>query len=210
MNKPKLKKYSQIQEQKQKLEMLQALGHCNEIVGRMLYNAEIYFKEITKSNHIPIYNGYQTIINPIEKEDLLQIKMRLYSQMQNSLNIIKLFNMNSHKFGEKFQNLNTKESNLIFKDIDAWIDYLEKRQKYLIIDLQQLNNKNLEQEIKNECIEYKIFIEICFKIKQIIKGEYNGSFYNEIAKLREINKKTNKNFQERKAKDMMVYAPYAM
>ena len=32
----------------QKLEMLKALGHCNEVVGRMLYNAEQYFNIVQK------------------------------------------------------------------------------------------------------------------------------------------------------------------
>lgn len=207
------KKDYQLLKQKQKLEMLQALGHCNEVVGRMLYNAEIYFRAITKSNHTPIYNGYQTVINPIEKEDLLQIKMRLYSQMQNSLNIINLFNMNSHKFGEKYQNLNINESNLILKDIDDWIANLKNKIEDLSIKFEQLKNKNLEQkiqELNNEYNEYMYCIEVCSKIKQIIKGQFNGSFYDEIAKLREVNKKINKNYQERKSKDMMVYAPYVM
>ena len=202
--------------QKQKLEMLQALGHCNEVVGRMLYNAEIYFKAITNSNNEPIYNGYQTTINPSENESLLEIKMRLLSQMQNSLNIIKLFNMNSHKFGEKFENLNTNESNLILNDIDNWIAYLKKIIDDRNIQIQIQNqmpqssdNDNLVMEkITNEINECFYCIHIYNKIKEIIKGDYKGSFYEEIARLREINKKTNKNFRERKTKDMMAYAPY--
>lgn len=214
MNKDRYKKDYQAQKQKQKLEMLQALGHCNEVVGRMLYNAELYFLAITGSNHKPIYNGYQTVINlnPFEKEDLLQIKMRLYSQMQNSLNIIKLFNMNSHKFGEKYQNLNTNESNLILKDIDKWILELKTKISDLLKELNLIKIKNLEPipDLNIELLEYNNCIEVCSKIKQIITGEYNGSFYDEIGRLREKNKIINKNFQERKTKDMMTYAPYVM
>ena len=43
----------------QKLEMLKALGHCNEVVGRMLYNAEQYFNIVQKVESSQKYKGHK-------------------------------------------------------------------------------------------------------------------------------------------------------
>ncbi len=85
----------------QKLEMLKALGHCNEVVGRMLYNAEQYFNIVQKVESSQKYKGHKTEINQNIIENEIQIKLRLVDQMQNSINIIKLFNMNSKNFKKK-------------------------------------------------------------------------------------------------------------
>ena len=108
----------------QKLEMLKALGHCNEVVGRMLYNAEQYFNIVQKVESSQKYKGHKTEIDQNIIENEIQIKLRLVDQMQNSINIIKLFNMNSKNFKKKFNQMNEEDLDAIIQDIDYWIDNL--------------------------------------------------------------------------------------
>ena len=65
-------------------------------------------------------------------------------------------------------------------------------------------------QIDNQIKEFQYAVKIYNNIKKIINVNYQGSFYDEIKRLREINKKTNLNYQRRKVKDMMSYIPYAM
>ena len=166
----------------QKLEMLKALGHCNEVVGRMLYNAEQYFNIVQKVESSQKYKGHKTEIDQNIIENEIQIKLRLVDQMQNSINIIKLFNMNSKNFKKKFNQMNEEDLDVIIQDIDYWID-----------NLVLPDDKNL-------------FIII----KKIVLGEFTGSLQEIRNRLRDMNLSTNKNFRERRAEDIVTFAPYTM
>lgn len=166
----------------QKLEMLKALGHCNEVVGRMLYNAEQYFNIVQKVESSQKYKGHKTEIDQNIIENEIQIKLRLVDQMQNSINIIKLFNMNSKNFKKKFNQVNEEDLDIIIQDIDYWIN-----------NLTQTDDINL-------------FIIM----KKIVLGEFTGSLQEIRNKLRDINLSTNKNFRERRVEDILTLAPYTI
>jgi len=167
---------------KQKQEMLKALGHCNEVVGRMLYNAEYYFN--IKQNNLTLskYNGHKTEINSDPQENEIQIKLRLIDQMQNSMNIIKLFNMNSKKFKKMYSQINESDLASIIKDINLWIDNFT------------------DEEDKN----------IYIIIREILLGKFNGSLQEIRNKISNLNKISNKNFRERRPEDIANLAPYTM
>lgn len=181
--------FTQKQLKKQKLEMLQAFSHTNEIACRMMAAAEEYFKKKINGsgevkdntlNYSNLYDGHKNydLLNMNE----IQIKIQLLTQMEFSVNSINNFNLFHQKkiFDKSFCELD-QEFEVKKNDLSYWIKYLGDEK-----------DKKLFQEIYN-----------------ILSGKCTKSFRKEINELVELNKSKNPNYKERTAKDFMLNAPVA-
>lgn len=177
---------------KQKLEMLQAFYHTNEVACRMMAAAEEYFKTkigISKEENLKVNNtlNYSNLYDGHKNYDLLnmnetQIKIQLLTQMEFSKNTINNFNLfNQKKIFEKS-----------FRELDPEFKVKENDLIYWTQNLGNEEDKILFNEIYN-----------------ILKGNCIKSFRGEIRALVELNKSQNKNYKERSAKDFMLNAPVA-
>lgn len=177
---------------KQKLDMLQAFSHTNEVACRMMAAAEEYFKKkngISQEEKLKGDNTlyYSNLYDGHKNYDLLnmnetQIKIQLLTQMEFSKNSINNFNLfNQKKIFEKS-----------FSELDPEFELKKKDLIYWSQNLGNEDDKKLFEEI------YNILLGNCIK-----------SFRGEISALVEYNKSQNKNHKERSAKDFMLNAPVA-